>query len=49
MEADFRPKGHMFVIKEGVEFPAGKGHTSSEAIRRFEQRCRKESEIRRSI
>lgn len=42
MEADFRPKGHMFVVREGVDFPAGKGHTSSEAIRRFEQRCRKE-------
>lgn len=49
MEADFRPKGHMFVVREDVDFPAGRGHTSSEAIRRFEQRCRKESEIRRSI
>ena len=49
MEADFRPKGHMFVLKEGVEFPAGKGHTSSEAIQSFEQRCRKELEKRRSI
>lgn len=49
MEADFRPKGHMFVVREGVDFPASKGHTSSEVIRRFEQRCRKESEIRHSM